>query len=86
MSAEEHVSKASRVELANEWAVQANKQTDERLAQYFSLDSRFLVDLDNSVGSELQPGRIEGELRGLPQNLSLPPGRVKSGLDKQKDG
>ena len=37
MSAAECGSEASRVEQANEWAVWANKRTDERLAQYLHL-------------------------------------------------
>ena len=37
VSAEERASEASRAEQANEWAVRANKRTDERVAQYFRL-------------------------------------------------
>ena len=39
MSTAERASKARRAEQANEWAVQANEQTDERVAQYLRLDS-----------------------------------------------
>ena len=39
MSAAEPVSEASSAEPANEQAVQANKQTDECVAQYPNLDS-----------------------------------------------
>ena len=36
MSAAERASEASRALQAKEWAVRANKRTDERVAQYFS--------------------------------------------------
>ena len=37
VSAAERASEASSAEQANEWAVQANKRMDKRVAQYFSL-------------------------------------------------
>ena len=39
VSAEEGASEASSPEQASEWAVRANEQTDERVAQYLRLDS-----------------------------------------------
>ena len=39
MSAAERASKVSSAEQANECVVQANKQTDEQVAQYLCLDS-----------------------------------------------
>ena len=38
-SAAERASKASSAEQANKWAVRANEQADERVAQYLQLDS-----------------------------------------------
>ena len=42
VSAAEGASEASSPEQANEWAVRVNEQTDERVAQYYSLYSWLL--------------------------------------------
>ena len=65
MSAADCASKASSAEQANEWAVQANEQTDEQMGQYLRLDLWFFWIIEESCQSVIQNQLAKGEKRAI---------------------